>query len=32
MLIMIAFQLRILWCHSPYATAELFDDLKVSVM
>ena len=23
-------QLRILWCHSPYATAELFDELKVS--
>ncbi|KAK2554945.1 DNA repair endonuclease XPF [Acropora cervicornis] len=21
-------KLRILWCHSPYATAELFDDLK----
>ena len=24
------FQLRILWCHSPYATAELFDEMKVS--
>ena len=24
------YQLRILWCHSPYATAELFDELKVS--
>ena len=23
-------QLRISWCHSPYATAELFDELKVS--
>ncbi|KAJ7377217.1 DNA repair endonuclease XPF [Desmophyllum pertusum] len=23
-------QLRILWCHSPYATAELFDDLKTN--
>lgn len=23
-------KLRILWCHSPYATAELFDDLKVN--
>ena len=23
-------QWRILWCHSPYATAELFDELKVS--
>ena len=26
---LINLQLRILWCHSPYATAELFDDLKV---
>ncbi|XP_067027510.1 DNA repair endonuclease XPF-like isoform X1 [Acropora muricata] len=23
-------KLRILWCHSPYATAELFDDLKAN--
>ena len=23
-------QLRILWCHSPYATTELLDELKVS--
>ena len=23
-------QLRILWCPSPYATAELFEELKVS--
>ena len=23
-------QLRISWCHSPYATAELFDEIKVS--
>lgn len=22
--------MRILWCHSPYATAELFDDLKAN--
>ncbi|EDO39065.1 predicted protein [Nematostella vectensis] len=23
-------KLRILWCHSPYATAELFDELKMN--
>jgi len=23
-------RLRILWCQSPYATAELFEELKVS--
>lgn len=23
-------KLRILWCHSPYATAELFDEMKVN--
>lgn len=24
-------KLRILWCQSPYATAELFEELKVSI-
>ena len=24
-------RLRILWCQSPYATAELFEELKVNI-
>lgn len=30
--ISLCLQLRILWCQSPYATAELFDELKVSLV